>query len=61
MRERLDDVDPRSLRRCFSKIYAALRRGRALEKWTALDARHLIAVDGTEHHSPRRSNAKTAA
>ena len=62
-------ADARASRRCRPAVPSAvlledirgLAAGRALEKWTALDARHLIAVDGTEHHSPRRSNAKTAA
>ena len=36
MRERLDEVDPRSLRRCFTGLHAALQRGRALDNWSVL-------------------------
>jgi len=31
MRERLEEVDPRDLRRCFRQIHAALQRGRVPE------------------------------
>lgn len=53
MRERLDEVDPRDLRVCFRDIHAALQRGRATEGWTVLGGHHLIAIDGTGHHSSK--------
>ena len=31
MRKRLDEVDPRDLRLCFTSIHAALQRGKVLE------------------------------
>ncbi len=47
MRERLDEVAPRDLRRCFTRIHSALQRGKVLEDWTVLDGHLLISVDGT--------------
>ena len=54
MRERLDEVDPRSLRRCFTSLHAALQRGKVLEGWTVLGGHLLISVDGTGHHSSHK-------
>ncbi len=51
MRERLDGVDPRGLRRCFTGIHAALQRGKVLEGWTVFGGHLLISVDGTGYHS----------
>ena len=36
MRERLDEGDPRDLRRCFKQIHAMLQRGKVFEDWTVL-------------------------
>ena len=54
MRERLDEVDPRSLCRCFTSLHAALQRGKVLEGWTVLGGHLLISVDGTGHHSSHK-------
>jgi len=54
MRERLDEVDPRDLRRCFTGVHAALQRGKVLEDWTVLGGHLLISVDGTGHHSSHK-------
>jgi len=56
MRERLDEVDPRGLRRCFTRVHAALQRGKVLEDWTVLGGHLLISVDGTGHHSSHSVN-----
>lgn len=58
MRERLDDLDPRNLRRCFTKLHACLQRGKALEDWTVLGGYHLIAIDGTGYHSSHMVKCK---
>ena len=42
VRERLDDVDPRSIRPAFKNIFASMQRGKVLENWN-----YLIAIDGT--------------
>jgi len=51
MREILDSADPKELRECFSKIFAELQRGKALEQYTYLDGAYLIAIDGTGYFS----------
>jgi len=51
MRERLDEVDPRDLRRCFRRVHADLQRGRLLDNRKVLDGHLPIPVDGTGHHS----------
>ena len=38
VRERLDDVDPRSIRPAFKNIFASMQRGKVLENWTMLGA-----------------------
>ena len=50
VRERLDEVDPFELRGAFKKVFAALQRGKALEKFTYL-GHYLLSVDGTGYHS----------
>ena len=54
MRERLDEVDPRTLRRCYRRLFAALQRGKGLEGFACLDGHYLLSVDGTGHHSSKK-------
>ncbi|MCY4314486.1 MAG: hypothetical protein OXC66_00045, partial [Roseovarius sp.] len=56
MRERPGEVDPRSLRRCFTGLHAALQRGGVLDNWRVL-GHLLIAVDGTDHHSSKKAGS----
>ena len=51
MRERLDVVEARQLRKPFKKIFAYLQRGKALEKFRYLDGHHIISIDGTGQYS----------
>ena len=51
LRERLDQVDPYSLRPAFSKIFAAFQRGKGLEEFEFFDGHVLISGDGTGHFS----------
>lgn len=51
LRERLDEVDPNTIRPAFKKIFAILQRGKALEKFEYLDGHVLILGDGTGHFS----------
>ncbi len=53
MRERLDLVDPRSVRRVFKSVFAALQRGKGLEGFTWL-GHHLLSVDGTGYFSSKK-------
>ena len=51
MRERLDTVSPRQLRRSFKKIFAYLQRGKALESYRYLGGYYIISLDGTGQFS----------
>jgi len=47
MRERLDKVDPRSIKPAFTAIFSLLQRGKVLEDYKFLGKYLLIACDGT--------------
>lgn len=48
MRARLDEVDPKHLRKPYRVIFTALQRGKILEQYRYLDG-YLLSVDGTGH------------
>ena len=50
LRERLNEVDPKSLRRAFKRVFAELQRGQGLKDFTHL-GHHLRSVDGTGYFS----------
>lgn len=47
MRERLDQVDPKTLRPAFTSIFSLLQRGKVLKDYKFLDHYLLVACDGT--------------
>lgn len=47
LRERLDEVDPDTLRPAFKKVFASLQRGKGLEEFEYMDGHVLISIDGT--------------
>src|SRR5438105_12495570 len=47
MRERLDPVDPETLRPAYKAIFRELQRGKVLEDYVFMNDRYLAAVDGT--------------
>ncbi len=47
LRERLDEVNPREIRKIFKKIFACVQRGKALEPYTYLDDHYLMPMDMT--------------
>ena len=53
MRERLDQIDPKQLRRPFKKIFARLQRGKVLESYQFLDGYYIISIDGTGQYSSK--------
>jgi len=53
MRERLDEVDPRSLRPCFTKLFAEVQRAKKLEAYQYLDNKYLLSLDGTGFFSSK--------
>jgi hypothetical protein len=48
MRERLDEVDPQSLRPAFTSVFSLLQRGKIIEDYKFLDEYVLAACDGTQ-------------
>ena len=58
MRERLDRVDPRDLRRPFTRLFAALQRGKVLESFKVLDKYLVISIDGTGYFSSSKIKCK---
>ncbi len=59
LRERLDDVDPRSLRPAFTKMFQLLQRGKGLEGYTCLGGHYLLSVDGTGYFSSHKVHCKS--
>jgi len=51
LRERLDEVDPKSIRPAFKKIFAELQRGKCLEPFEFWDGHYLVSIDGTGEFS----------
>ena len=47
LRERLDQVDPHSLRSSFKKVFSLLQRGKGLENFEYMDGYVLLSADGT--------------
>lgn len=47
LRERLDEVNPRLLRKLFKGIFAQVQRGKVLEDYAYLDGHYLMAMDMT--------------
>jgi len=51
LRERLDDINPDSLRPAFKRIFAHFQRGKGLEEFEFFDKYVIISGDGTGHFS----------
>ena len=47
LRKRLDELDPRSLRPAFKRLFSKLQRGKRLEGYDYIDGHYLLSVDGT--------------
>lgn len=54
MRERLDKVLPRQLRRSYKRIFAYLQRGKALEQYRYLGGHYIISIDGTGQYCSKK-------
>ena len=54
VRERLDNVDPHSVRPAFKNVFTGMQRGKVLENWTVLGGHYLIAIDGTGTRSSHK-------
>lgn len=51
LRERLDQVSPRLLRKAFSTLFAQVQRGNELTPFQFMDEHYLLSVDGTGYIS----------
>jgi len=58
LRERLDELEAKQLRKPFKKIFANLQRGKALEKYRYLDNHYIISIDGTGQYSSSEVSCK---
>ena len=58
LRERLDKVSPRQLRRPFKKIFSYLQRGKALESFRYLEGHYIVSIDGTGQFSSKKVSCK---
>jgi len=58
LRERLDTLSPKKLRRPFKSIFAHLQRGKVLERFKFLDKYLLVSIDGTGQYSSKKVNCK---
>jgi hypothetical protein len=47
LRERLDEINPREIRKAFKKVFANVQRGKALEAYRYLDDHYLMPMDMT--------------
>lgn len=47
LREKLDDVDLKNLRKAFKEVFATLQRDKQLESFVFLDGYYLVGSDGT--------------
>ena len=45
MRERLDEIDPKLLRKIFTKIFSHLQRSKSLESFQFFKGRYIVSVD----------------
>ena len=61
MRERLDILSPRQLRRPFKKIFAYLQRGKALEPYRYLNGHYIFSLDGTGQFSSEKVHCERNA
>jgi len=53
LRERLDEIAPEKIRGAFKKVFSALQRGKALEKYQFIDGCYLLLADGTGFFSSK--------
>jgi hypothetical protein len=58
LRERLDTLSHRQLRRPFKVIFSLLQRGKALEPFRYLDKYYIISMDGTGQYASKQIHCK---
>ena len=58
MREVLDEIDPKALRKTFLSVFHEAQRGKLLERYSFLDG-YLCLVDGTELFNSEKIHCKS--
>lgn len=51
LRERLDPIDPKVLRKSFTTLFSLMQRSKELEPFQFIDQHYLLSVDGTGYFS----------
>lgn len=54
LRERLDIISSRQLRRSYKRVFAWLQRGKALEKFRYIDGYYIVSIDGTGQYASEK-------
>jgi hypothetical protein len=54
MRERLDKIAAKQLRRAYKQIFSYLQRGKALEPYRYLGGHYIVSIDGTGQYSSEK-------
>jgi hypothetical protein len=58
LRERLDILSPKNIRKPFKRIFACLQRGKVLERYKYLGNHYIISIDGTGQYSSNKVKCK---
>jgi hypothetical protein len=58
MRERLDPIDPQTLRLAFKTLFRKIQRGKVLEDYAFMHGRYLLSLDGTGVFSSHQVHCK---
>lgn len=53
LRERLDQLSPKLLRKAYTRLFAEAQRHKALEPYAYLNGRYLVSIDGTGYFSSK--------
>ncbi|MCH9691141.1 MAG: transposase, partial [Gammaproteobacteria bacterium] len=56
LRERLDQLSPKTLRKAFTRLFAEAQRHKTLESYAYLNGRYLVSIDGTGYFSSKTIN-----
>ena len=58
LRERLDVVDPRQIRRAFTDVFSEIQRGKALESYQLVEGYYVLLTDGSGFFSSNEIHCK---
>ena len=53
VRERLDEVAPNELRRCFTRLFGAVQRSKKLEAYQGIEGSYFVSLDATGFFSSK--------